>query len=80
MRRRKSAEARERRAVVSQEGSYAEVQTELPRSRAVIRAELRELAELHLAADLDWFKARFPNVWRTKPEQLEFAMVTGSLR
>lgn len=29
----------------------------------MIRAELRELAELHLAADLEWFKERFPEVW-----------------
>ncbi len=42
-----------------------------PRGAAVIRAELRELAELYLAGDLDWFKASFPRVWPRPMQQLE---------
>lgn len=35
-----------------------------PRERSVIHAELRALAELHLAADLDWWRERYAEVFR----------------
>lgn len=42
------------------------------RSKAVIRAELRELAAKFLPADdLAWFRENFPNVWPRGMEQLE---------
>ena len=34
-----------------------------PRLPVVIRADLRELAELYLQGDLEWFKAFRPEVW-----------------
>lgn len=54
------------------EGSDEAELLEAPRSRAVIRAELRDLCELHVTPEtLAWLKERYPNVWPRPMRQME---------